>query len=245
MIHRVNQFIFLVLLVYFVWIEHFLALSILLAIYFMVISIGVTQMWVGYFIRSKNKLKNASVLLTFDDGPHPEYTPKILKILETESCKAIFFIIGSKAEKHPEIIQAIIDAGHIIGNHTMTHPPLFALSKVSKVNAEIEKANQTIHALTGQKPVFFRPPIGYTNPIIAKSIKELKLTVIGWTLRSYDSVFRSSVKLTSRLVKRVKPGQIILLHDNLAVTQSCLAAFITEAKKKGITFVQSKENIPL
>lgn len=206
------------------------------AVFFIALSIGVLWLRANYFLKAIHTVQSPNVLLTFDDGPDPETTPKILKTLSEHGIKAMFFIVGSKAEKHPELLKKIQDEGHLIGNHTFSHPNIFALLPGSKVREEIEKGEATIVRITGNKTSWFRPPIGYTNPIIARVVRSLDLTVIGWNKRSYDTVIKDSQKLEKRLIKLTKPGSIILLHDNLPQTERTLSGYIVRAKENGIIF---------
>ncbi len=196
----------------------------------------------NYFLYASIKSKNDECILTFDDGPDPELTPIILDILEREKIKAVFFVIGQKAEKHPEIVTRIEEEGHLIGNHSYSHNNFMSLYSKSRLRIEIKKAQETIETITHKKTTLFRPPIGYTNPNYAKVLKEAKLHCVGWSLRSYDSIIKDPIKLANRLVKKVKPGSIILLHDNLSVTAGTLEQFIQRAKENGIKFA-STENI--
>lgn len=190
----------------------------------------------NYFLRSTTKLNSSFVLLTFDDGPDEQLTPKVLDILRKHDISALFFVIGSKAKNQVELTQRTIEEGHLIGNHTFSHHPLFSMQHQSKVEKEIRECDNIIQNLTGTKSTFFRAPIGYTNPIIARAVKKLQKHSMGWSLRSYDSVFKNPDRLKKRLLSKIKNGQIVLLHDNLPQTSEMLEDFIVEAKKNGIIF---------
>ncbi len=206
------------------------------AAFFLVLSIGVIWLRANYFLRAVHKVKTPYVLLSFDDGPNPTTTPKILQTLHEHGIKALFFVIGEKAEKHPELLLQMKAQGHLIGNHTYTHPPLFALFSFRRVWEELHNGNRSIEQVTGEKPTWFRPPIGYTNPIIARAVKKMGLSVVGWNKRSFDSVIRNPETLKMRILKLTEPGSIILLHDNLEQTEIMLNAYILEAKENGTIF---------
>lgn len=210
------------------------------ALFLLIISLGVLFMKLNYFLKSVNKLENDFVLLTFDDGPDPEKTPAILDILSKHNIKAIFFMIGNRAEKAPELLQRIIAEGHLIGNHSYGHNNFMSLFTTKKLRAEIKKGQEVLEKLSNRKIPFFRPPIGYTNPTYARVLKEFKLMNFGWSLRSYDSVYTAPEKLIERLNSQVKHGDIILLHDNLKVTLEALDGFITSAKANGINFANGE-----
>lgn len=204
-------------------------------IFFLILSAGVMFLRFNYFLRSICSTNKPFVLLTFDDGPNPKTTPKILDNLAKYKVKAMFFVIGNKAEKHPELIDRIINEGHSIGNHTYSHPPIFALMSGEKVKSQLEKFDEVL-VKKGVKTNAFRPPVGYSNPIIARVVKNLNLKVIGWNKRSYDTVIFNSKWLSSRLLAQAKPGSIILLHDNLKQTEAALPLFLEKAKQKGTIF---------
>ena len=147
--HRINILVFSVAVVatclflsehpYFYTILFFLGLA-----FFLTLSAGVLFMKFNYFLQNKTHLKSNRVLLTFDDGPHPELTPKILDILDRHEIKAIFFVVGSKLSVNPEITQRIIHEGHIIGNHSQDHNPLMSLFSKARLLKEITSAQETI-----------------------------------------------------------------------------------------------------
>jgi peptidoglycan/xylan/chitin deacetylase (PgdA/CDA1 family) len=204
-------------------------------IFFLILSAGVMFLRFNYFLKAICSTDKPFVLLTFDDGPDPKTTPSILDNLAKYNVKALFFVIGKKAETHPELIDRILDEGHSIGNHTYSHPPIFALMNGEKVKDQIVKFNQVLEK-KGVKTNVFRPPVGYTNPIIARVIKNLNLKVIGWNKRSYDTVIFNSSWLSNRLLSQAKAGSIILLHDNLKQTEAALPMFLEKAREKGIIF---------
>ncbi|MBL1280470.1 MAG: polysaccharide deacetylase family protein [Fluviicola sp.] len=193
----------------------------------------------NYFLPSLIRLKNKEVLLTFDDGPDPVNTPKILDILREENAKSIFFVIGQKAEKHPEIIARILSEGHLIGDHTYTHNNMMALFSTAKLIEELTKSQATLTKLTGRRIPIFRAPIGYTNPNFARALKEMNLHSIGWSLRSYDTINKDVNKLRKRLISKTKASDIVLLHDNLDISTTVLKDYIQESKANGILFASS------
>lgn len=200
------------------------------------LSLGIILPNRQYFVRTYTKLRSPEVLLTFDDGPNSELTPKVLDTLKKHEVKALFFVVGERATENPELIKRILSEGHQIGNHTQSHNVFFATLGQDKVDREIGMCDNSLIELGVHPGTYFRPPIGYTNPRIARSISKYKKKVIGWSLRSYDSVIKEEPKLLQRLNSKIKPGQIVLLHDNLPHTAAILDAFISESKKSGIKF---------
>ena len=155
------------------------------------------------------------VALTFDDGPHPKWTPRVLATLAKHEAKATFFLVARKAEEHPELVRAILDAGHAVGLHSYAHDRLFALRREGRVRADLERGIAALEKLTGSRPTLFRPPIGHTNPVIARVVDKLDLTVVGWTAAGRDGVASANVEdVVSRVRRNLRDGVIVLLHDS-------------------------------
>jgi peptidoglycan/xylan/chitin deacetylase (PgdA/CDA1 family) len=155
------------------------------------------------------------VALTFDDGPHPKWTPRVLATLAKHEAKATFFLVARKAEEHPEVVRAILDAGHAVGLHSYAHDRLFALRREGRVRADLERGIAALEKLTGSRPTLFRPPIGHTNPVIARVVDKLDLTVVGWTAAGRDGVASAAVEdVVSRVRRDLRDGAIVLLHDS-------------------------------
>ncbi len=154
------------------------------------------------------------VVLTFDDGPDPVHTKKVLDALDAKDAKATFFVIGKKAEAHPEIVKEIVSRGHEVGIHGYAHDRLFSLRGPHRVKRDLERAVKVVEEITGKRPTLFRPPIGHTNPTIARIADQLDLTVVGWTVAGYDGVARAKAKDVAARVRRgLEVGAIVLLHD--------------------------------
>lgn len=152
------------------------------------------------------------IALTFDDGPN-ENTLLLLDILKKHHAKATFFCIGKNIEKHPEILKKIVGEGHLVGNHSYSHSPFFDFYRKNRLVAEIQKTDGLIAKITGKKATFFRPPYGVTNPSISRAIEVTKHQVIGWNIRSLDGILKNEKIIFARIIKRIAPGGIVLLHD--------------------------------
>ncbi len=215
-----------------------ISITISVVLFFLILSCGVLFLKFNYFLKSINTIKSNQCLLTFDDGPDSVYTPQVLKILKKHNVQALFFVIGKKVESNPKLLSQIIEDGHLIGNHTYSHNNFLSLLPKKVILSEIEKGNEIIQKVLGETTTFFRPPIGYTNPNYAKIIKKLNIKTIGWSLRSYDTVFKNPDNLLARLVNNVRKNSIVLLHDNLEITSLVLNDFIVKSKEKGITFIE-------
>jgi len=197
----------------------------------------------NYFLKALHQKKNHSkneIALTFDDGPHPN-TSQILDLLHKFEMKATFFCIGKQVEMYPEIAQRMVKEGHIIANHTYTHTPKMGFLPTKKVWNEIQKCSDIIEKATGKKVMLYRPPFGVTNPNIAKAVEKSGLKVIGWKVRSLDTVISSEKKLAKRLISRISKGSIILLHDNRNVTVQTLEQLLITIQKKQLTSVTVSE----
>ena len=178
----------------------------------------------NFFLEAFNyKRTSQKVLaLTFDDGPHPEITPQILDLLKKHNAKATFFCIGQHAEKHPEILKRILEEGHGVGNHSYSHKNTFPFFGESQIKTELEQTD----AILKQANTLFRPPFGVTNPTIAKVVKETGHQVIGWNVRSFDTVIKNPQTITKRILNKVKPGSIILMHDTRPQTLEALKVIL-------------------
>jgi peptidoglycan/xylan/chitin deacetylase (PgdA/CDA1 family) len=154
------------------------------------------------------------VVLTFDDGPDPKTTPRVLDVLDGEKVKATFFVIAKKDEQHPELVREIVRRGHAIGLHSYAHDRLFALRGQRRVAKDLARGVAVLEAITGEKPDLFRPPIGHTNPAIARVADAMDLTVVGWSLSARDGVKGvAPADVVARVRRHVKDGAILLMHD--------------------------------
>lgn len=170
----------------------------------------------NYHLISLSKAKNAkpnTVSITFDDGPHPKYTPKALALLKQFDAKATFFCIGKEIAAHPNITAQIVKEGHTIGNHTYSHSHQFGFFSAEQVQEELAQTQEILAQSTGKKGLLYRPAFGVTNPNIKKAIKALKLTSIGWSIRSLDTTKKTEEQIFQSIIKKLKTGDIILLHD--------------------------------
>jgi peptidoglycan/xylan/chitin deacetylase (PgdA/CDA1 family) len=155
------------------------------------------------------------VALTFDDGPHPRWTARVLELLAARDVKATFFVVARKAEQYPALVRAIADAGHSVGLHSYAHDRLFALRGSRRVRADLERGIAVIERVTGKRPLLFRPPIGHTNPIIARAADALDLTVVGWSIGARDGITSArSSDVVARVRRDLRDGAIVLLHDS-------------------------------
>ena len=218
-------------------------LLILALLYVYVLVRGAINIRLGFYldVMCKVNTQDKVAALTFDDGPDENHTLQILHILQKQDVKAGFFIIGHKAEKNQEIVKKIHEAGHTIGNHSYSHAFLFDLFGRKKMEQDLQKTDQLIERITGSRPSFFRPPYGVTNPTVAKVVKKRGYKAVGWSVRSLDTVVQDEDKIVERIMDRLQPGAVILMHDDREITAKVLESVILKIKKEGYRFVTLKE----
>lgn len=156
------------------------------------------------------------VALTIDDGPDPEVTPQILDLLDRYAARASFFCIGEKALRHPELCREIVRRGHTVENHSQHHRHHFSLFGPRRMAREIVDGQETLAALTGERPLFFRPTAGLRNPFLEPILARLGLRLASWTRRGFDTRNRDPDDVVRRLTARLAAGDILLLHDGNA-----------------------------
>ncbi len=191
------------------------------------------------------KRKDKVVALTFDDGPNYFTTPLVLDILKKHKIKATFFLIGKKAKKYPYLVNRIVEEGHIVANHTYSHSNFFPLSIRYSVQEEIEMCSDEINKVIGKKPKLFRPPFGVTNPILGTVVNDLELTTIGWSIRSFDTIPKKREKVCERIISKLHPGAIILLHDDCNDADKLLKILIPSILEKGYKIIPLDEMLEL
>lgn len=163
-------------------------------------------------IVSRGKRGEQAVALTFDDGPDPEVTPRLLELLDKHAVPATFFVTGEKAARHPEIIRDILARGHTIGNHSYNHLPFLMLKGVRTLRRQIASA-QTVLGQFGIVPLAFRPPVGITNPSLWQVLLEQGMFCVNFSCRAVDLGNRRIGSLLTNILRSVSPGDIVALHD--------------------------------
>jgi peptidoglycan/xylan/chitin deacetylase (PgdA/CDA1 family) len=154
------------------------------------------------------------VALTFDDGPHPVHTRRILDELDRAQAKATFFVVGEKAARHPEVVQEISRRGHAVGVHGYVHDRMLSLRSRSRVRRDLENAVRVVTGAIGEAPRLFRPPVGQTNPRIAQAARDLGLVIVGWSVRGHDGLASAKPgRVVARVTAKLRDGAIVLLHD--------------------------------
>lgn len=197
----------------------------------------------GFYVRTfcRKHTEQKLLALTFDDGPHPTYTPQVLDVLKRYGVKATFFVIGGCIAGNEGVLRRIHEEGHQVGNHSFSHKNTFPLLGKVSMMADMHRCESVITAVTGQRPRWFRPPFGVTNPNVAKAVKILNYRVAGWSIRSLDTVISDKDRVVKRVVLRLRPGRIILLHDHLPNTPYIMEELIRQAVEKGYRFATIDE----
>lgn len=154
------------------------------------------------------------VCITFDDGPHPEVTPRVLELLDRGGAKATFFCVGEKAAAYPDLVREIARRGHGIENHSHRHSGAFAFYGLFRLRRELKSAQAVVSAITGRAPRYFRAPMGLRSPLLDPVLARCGLTYVSWTRRGLDAVHRDPRKVLRRLTNGLAAGDILLLHDN-------------------------------
>jgi len=184
------------------------------------------------------------IAITFDDGPSV-FTLEILELLKKYNVKATFFCIGKNIETHPEILKQVIADGHLVGNHSYNHSSFFDFYNAKKVKEEIEKTDALLEKYTSKKINFFRPPYGVTTPSIRRALKKTGHKVIGWNIRSLDGGTKNQSLIFNRIIKRISPGGIVLLHDTAPHSVFVLEQFLQFLQQNNYKVISTEELLNL
>lgn len=263
----------------------------ILCILVIVLSITVFMVWASASIRSgvyvrafcREKTDRKVVYLTFDDGPHPPETERVLDVLRERGARATFFLIGSKVSGNEAVLRRMLEEGHALGLHTYSHAGTFPLLSFDKMLADVNEGKRAVESVAGKKISLFRPPFGVTNPTISKVVRTLGLQTVGWDVRSFDTMFCKSsehsckqsehsckssehsckssgysckqsehsckqsghdwyVPVVERIMKQVRPGSVILLHDRLDGASDLLALLLDSLAASGYDFTSALPN---
>jgi peptidoglycan/xylan/chitin deacetylase (PgdA/CDA1 family) len=156
------------------------------------------------------------IALTIDDGPDPVVTPQVLELLDRHAAQASFFCIGEKAARYPDLCREIVRRGHAVENHSQHHRHHFALMGYSGLMRELRTAQDTLAAIAGQRPLFFRAPAGLRNPFLDPVLARLGLRLASWSARGFDTRIGDVERVKNRLLRGLRAGAILLLHDGNA-----------------------------
>lgn len=181
--------------------------------------------------------EDKKIALTFDDGPHPEYTPKLLEGLKKRNVKCTFFLLGENAEMYPDVVKQISEEGHLIGNHTYTHVQLTTLSN-EMAKKELETTDEVISKITGKNVEYVRPPFGSWNK---ESTMMDSYIVVLWNVDSRDWVLKNRECIVRNTLPAVKDRSVILMHDSYQTSVDAAFDIIDSLQKEGYEFVTVDE----
>ncbi len=250
--YRFFNIIFLALVILWIGADRYLkigspAYGWLLLIYVAVLFCGSYFIQWGFFLKSISSVKTKEnwIALTFDDGPTPVKTERILDILKQNHTEAVFFCIGKNIKGNEMLLNRMVHEGHIIGNHSFSHHNLFDLSSSQKMLDELLAMSLSVKTITGFSPRYFRPPYGVTNPNLRTAVLRGGFISIGWSIRSYDTVIRNKKRLLAKILGSLKPGAILLLHDSSEITLAILPQLLAGIEQAGYKTVRLDKMINL
>lgn len=180
-----------------------------------------------------------SICLTFDDGPNPVYTPKILHVLANYNVKATFFVLGEAAEQFPHLVEQIFREGHSIGNHTYSHRHPWLIS-AERAKQEVWQASKVIKDITGNAPRWFRPPFGRLRTAMRWQAHAEQMTTVLWSRSIIDWGMLGTKSGIARRLKHIEAGDIVLMHDGRPehnrpdITYQCLPLFLRTLSDKSL-----------
>ncbi len=191
--------------------------------------------WLGRVVTSF-RVSNGErfVWLTIDDGPEPGETEAVLDLLRKHRARATFFVIGQKAARHPHLIRRILAEGHLLGNHTQSHPEKWFWTLPGKrVARELDECSGTLLQIAGTTPEIFRSPVGMKPPSLTPLLNTRGLTLVAWTVRGFDGVSQPLGRVLQRLKTGARPGAILLLHEGRGHAPALLAEFLPWLDEEG------------
>ena len=159
--------------------------------------------------------KRGEVALTFDDGPDPDVTPRVLEMLAAAGARATFFPVGEHAAGYPDLVTDVAAAGHRLGNHTWSHPAGFWFLPPAALSREIDRAQDALTELGGVSPRWFRAPAGIRSPWLEPQLARRGLGLVSWTRRGFDTVTSDPDRVAARLVEGLAAGDVLVLHDRV------------------------------
>jgi peptidoglycan-N-acetylglucosamine deacetylase len=210
-------------------------------------SMAPTGQWYG---RTFTSLAHGSrqLALTYDDGPNDPYTLRLLEVLAKHEVHATFFLIGRYVKQRPDIVREIVKTGHIIGNHTFTHP-LLTLKSEAEIRRELSDCRSVLSDAVGEHSNLFRPPFGGRRPTVLRIARELGLEPVMWNVTGYDWNAPPAALIVQKVAKQIRGGDVILLHDgghkqmgaDRSQTVVATDRLVTRYKSEGSTFAKIPE----
>jgi peptidoglycan/xylan/chitin deacetylase (PgdA/CDA1 family) len=192
--------------------------------------------WLGPVI-TRFVSNEKSVWLTIDDGPTGD-TPAVLDLFDAHGAKATFFVKGALAEERAELVREIVARGHSVANHSHTHPSAsFWCLLPGRIGLEIDQCNRVLSHATGSAPRWFRAPVGHKNPFVHPALARRDMRLIGWSARGFDAVLSDVDEIVARLLPKLEPGAILVLHQGREHSLRVLERVLAEVRERGYAFV--------
>jgi peptidoglycan-N-acetylglucosamine deacetylase len=182
--------------------------------------------------------------LTYDDGPNDPHTLRLIEVLARHSVHATFFLIGRYVRERPEIVREVVQAGHIVGNHTFTHPSLIFKTE-AEIRGELSQCRSALSDVIGEHSNLFRPPFGRRRPAVLRIARELGLEPVMWNVTGYDWNAPPAATIERKVASQIRGGSVILLHDgghrqmgaDRSQTVQATDALIARYQSEGYEFV--------
>lgn len=200
----------------------------------------------GYWAKNAKRIahpgEGKTLNLTYDDGPNPHTTERLVNLLDKEGIKATFFFIGENIARHPELVKLVFDAGHTVGNHSYSHPFMPGLSR-ARMAVEIDRTNDLIESIIGEKAHLFRPPYGIIDARGAKLLETRRMSPVYWGAVTQDWRNIGADAVVNHIMKRLPAAQLIVMHEGHDIADQCLEAtetIISRVKEMGYHFASIK-----
>jgi peptidoglycan-N-acetylglucosamine deacetylase len=174
-------------------------------------SMAPTGQWFGRTFTGLGR-GSKQLALTFDDGPNDPHTLRLLEVLARHSVHATFFLIGRYVQQRPDIVRELVKAGHVVGNHTFTHP-LLIFRSAQELRLQLDKCRRALNDAVGEHSNLFRPPFGGRRPAVLHIARRMGLEPVMWNVTGYDWNATSSEQIERKVANQVRGGNVILLHD--------------------------------
>ncbi len=187
------------------------------------------------FFLAEGRPESREVCLTFDDGPHPEYTPRLLDVLKEHGVRATFFVIGRAASEFPELVRRMVEEGHVVGNHTFNHK--LELLSVEELLREVQQTTETLQGILGRTPTLFRPPKGKIGARHLIPLWRARQTIVLWNADPKDFACQQAEDVRDWFRRfPVQSGSIVLMHDSYPHATVVLPEVIANARARGLSF---------
>ena len=200
------------------------------------------DMSTGVYLKAfcKARLGRRTVYLTFDDGPEPGCTERVLDVLKRRGAVATFFVIGSRVHGNEAVVRRAVEEGHRIGLHSYCHSSTFPLFRDGRMKADLESCASVLEDAAGVSTDIFRPPFGVVNPVVARTVRSLGLKTVGWSIRTFDTSLiareNGQERILKRISRRLDDGAVILLHDRLPHSDELLEKILDMLDNAGLRY---------